>query len=309
MCQINQTWPNPIIWVCTLCEVVIEKSRSKDTGSLRRHIGKEHPHKYECACEYCFRTAEKHIKDTKIRAEYRRKIDDHNSSSNSCSSDEITLSKTVDESPVKDNSETENCQNFKNFETSFEKSPDDLSAKRKITDFFESKLIKKQKKVITIDSTDIENFALSTEEKEQPEEPIANDSNYDLDDDLEIDPQADCENVPLIWEKKIRTVVNDSSGKNILEEQTFIDFLLSLEDQNSINLFNLDLFCSINEQLGLKRSKKFENSDNNELAKEEREIKSKYGYCLYEECQSSSCKKNRLKRLFCDISKKNTDNI
>ena len=277
---------------------------------MRRHLGKEHPHKYECACEFCFRSAEKYIKDTKIRAEYRRKIDDHNSSTNSSNSDEITLSKTVDETPVKDNSKMENSKNSENFATSFEKSPDDSSAKRKITDFFESKSIKKQRTVITIDSTDMKNFALSSEEQEQPEKAIDNDSNYDLDDDLEddleIDPQADCENVPLIWEKKIRTVVKDQSGINILKEQTFIDFLLSLENRDSINL---DLFCSINEQLGLKRSKKFENLDISEVAKEEMKIQSKYGHCLYEECQSSSCKKKRLKRLFCDISKKNTENI
>ena len=303
MCQINQTWSNPIFWVCTICEVVIEKSRSKDTGSLRRHIGKEHPHNYECACEFCFRTAEKYIKDTKIRAEYRRKIDDHNSSTDSSNSDKIILSKKVDESPVKDNSAANISKNSEIFDISFEKSPDDLSAKRKITDFFESKSIKKQKQVITIDSTDMKNFALSTDSSE---EPIGKDSNYDLDDDPEIDPQADCENVPLIWEKKIQTVVKDSTGKDILKEQTFIDSLLSLEDRYSINL---DLFCSINEQLGLKRSKKFENLDHKEIAKENTRIQSKYGYCLYEECQSSSCKKNRLKRLFCDISKKNTHNI
>ena len=27
-------------WVCTECEVVVEKSRTKDIGILRRHIGK-----------------------------------------------------------------------------------------------------------------------------------------------------------------------------------------------------------------------------------------------------------------------------
>ena len=213
------------------------------------------------------------------------------------------MSKTVDESPVKDNSATNNAKNSEIFDSSFEKSPDDLSAKRKITDFFESKSVKKHKQIITIDSTDMKNFALSTD---YSEEPIDNDSNHDLDDDLEIDLQADCENVPLIWEKKIQTVVKDSSGKENLKEQTFIDFLLSLKDPHSINL---DLFCSINEQLGLKRSKKFENLDRQEIAKKETKIQSKYGYCLYEECQSSSCKKNRLKRSFCDISKKNTDNI
>ena len=204
---------------------------------------------------------------------------------------------------MKDNSAANISKNSEIFDISFEKSPDDLSAKRKITDFFESKSIKKQKQVITIDSTDMKNFALSTDSSE---EPIGKDSNYDLDDDPEIDPQADCENVPLIWEKKIQTVVKDSTGKDILKEQTFIDSLLSLEDRYSINL---DLFCSINEQLGLKRSKKFENLDHKEIAKENTRIQSKYGYCLYEECQSSSCKKNRLKRLFCDISKKNTHNI
>ena len=183
---------------------------------------------------------------------------------------------------MKDNSATNDSKNSEFFDTSFEKSPDDLSAKRKITDFFETKSVKKQKQVITIDSNDMKNFALSTD---------SYDSNHDLDDDLEIDPQADCENVPLIWEQKIQTVVKDSSGKDILKEQSFIDFLLTLEDPHSINL---NLFCSINKQLELKRSKKFENLDHKEIAKEKMKIQSKYGYCLYEECQSSSCKKNRL---------------
>ena len=215
------------------------------------------------------------------------------SDSDSSNSDEVILSKTVDESPVKDNTEMKDSNNSANFETSIEKSPGDSSAKRKITDFFESKSIKKQKKVITIDSTDMKNFALFTDSSEEQ-------------DDLEMGPEADCENVPLIWDKKIRTVVKDPAGKNILKEQSFIDFLLSFEDRNSINL---DLFCSINEQLGLKRSKKYEKLDINEVANEETKIQSKYGYCLYEECQSASCKKNRLKRLFRDISKNSTENI
>ena len=31
---------NKTYWVCTECKVVIEKSRTKDIGTLRRHIGK-----------------------------------------------------------------------------------------------------------------------------------------------------------------------------------------------------------------------------------------------------------------------------
>ena len=31
---------NKMYWVCTECKVVLEKSRTRDIGTLRRHIGK-----------------------------------------------------------------------------------------------------------------------------------------------------------------------------------------------------------------------------------------------------------------------------
>ena len=197
---------------------------------------------------------------------YRRKIDDHNS----------YISTTSDNSS--------------------EKPRVDSPAKRKITDFFDLKSIKKQKSDLTINPTNRETPALSTVEQEQSEKAVDNENlENDLVDDPEIDPEADCENAPLIWEETIQKWVNDLSGKNFLEDQPFIDFILNLEPQNDINIFNMDLFCSINEHLGLNRSKRYENWEAKEIAKEEIRIQSKYGYCLYEECQSSSCKRNRLK--------------
>ena len=146
-----------------------------------------------------------------------------------------------------------------------------------------------------MNSTDTETPALSTEQ-EKPEKPVDTEvPENDLGDDPEINPEADCASAPLILEETIQKCVKDLSGKNILKDQPVIDFLLNLESQNGINLFDMDLFCSINEHLGLNGSKKYEKWEAKEIAKEEIRIQSKYGYCLYEECQSSICKRNRLK--------------